>query len=300
MPAGGPTMAGDQQNKKKQQPVDARTAELNKARLDQALSNNPQTSFSVSGTPLEQAKAIEGLELGKIGYGQSIGQTGQDIQRIKELQKARTDQSGADPISAAIMGQKAGAVANANRSMQQAGVKGGVAAGALDQISRNRDADIAASLYGQQRQSILDERTLASNMLSGTTSLMYGSKAEGTAGGTPNPPQTSGMFGTVICTELYRQGYMDVTLYTKDAAYGRNLPANVVKGYQFLARPIVKLMQVSKLATKLISYPALAWARHIAGDEFNIVGYVAQTYGEPICGFIGKFISGEKYDLSRN
>lgn len=286
-----------QEEKQRQTEADANAQ--TKSRLDQALSSAPQTSLTIHGNPQEQAQAVTGLETGKLGYGQSLPEIGQDIQRVKELQRQRTAQSGSDPVSEAIRAQKQGAIAVAQRQMAGQGVKGGVAAGAIDQISRNRDADIAASLYGQQRQSIADERSLASNMLSGTTSMMYGEKAAATANSLPNPPETSGMFGTVICTELYRQGYMDVTLYTKDAAYGRNLPANVMRGYQFLAAPIVKLMQVSKLATKLISYPALAWARHIAGDEFNIVGYIAQTYGEPICGFIGKFISGEKYDLNR-
>lgn len=135
----------------------------------------------------------KGLALGELGYGQGLAQTGQDIQRLKGLQTNRTAQSGADPVSAAIMGQKASAMANAQRNLAQSGVKGGTAAGAMDAISRQRDADIAASLYGQQRQSIQDERSMASNMLSGTTGLMFGSQANALSGQMPQLPRASGL-----------------------------------------------------------------------------------------------------------
>jgi hypothetical protein len=183
-----------------------------------AIQGNPTGSI-LSGTPAEQAGQVAGLTTGAIGYGQGIAETGQDIQRVKELQKARTEQSGSDPVSAAIKGQKAAAIAQAQKGMASGGIKGGVAAGALDSIARQRDADIAASLYGQQRQSIADERSLASNMLSGTTGLMYGEKAANVK--QPSMPSQGGM--SVICTELYCQGIMDLRTYEKDCQYGRQL-----------------------------------------------------------------------------
>lgn len=182
----------------------ARQAKRNK-QMEGALAGN--AGSVLSGSEKEQAGQIAGLNLGTIGYGQGLTQTGQDIQRVKELQNQRTAQSGMDPVSAAIMGQKAGAVAGAQRNLAASGVKGGVAAGAVDAVSRQRDADIAASLYGQQRQSIADERSLAGNMLAGQTSLMQGEKASATAGQMPSAPSGGGT--SFICTMLRSKKLMN-------------------------------------------------------------------------------------------
>jgi hypothetical protein len=41
----------------------------------------------LSGTAKEQAGQLAGLNVSALGYGQSLGETGSDIQRIRELQK---------------------------------------------------------------------------------------------------------------------------------------------------------------------------------------------------------------------
>jgi len=249
---------------------------------------------SLYGTEAEIDGQITGLNLGKTGYGQSLNQTGDDIQRVKGLQRGMTDNAAANPITAAIMAQKAGAVAGAQRNMQASGVKGGAAAMAADAVSRQRQSDIDASLYGQQRQAIQDERSLASNMLSGQTSLMSGAKGEANASKQPNLPKASGFMDSVICTELYNQGKMSVELYVKDEAYGLMLKANfphTIIGYHFWAKPTVKLMKRSPLFSKLISYPALKWAKHIAGEESSAVGYICQNIGEPLCNILGRVIT---------
>jgi hypothetical protein len=260
-----------------------------------------QGNLTFTGSKEEQQGQLAGLELAKLGYGQDIFQTGKDIQRVRELQKQRTAQAGGDPVSAAIMGQKASAVAGAQRNLAAQGVKGGVAAGAVDAIARQRDSDIAASLYGQQRQSLADERSLAGNTLAGTVSLMQGSKAEGTAGSQPLPPQSKGLMDSVICTELHRQGILDTEAYLKDAEFGKVLKQsnpNVIVGYHFLAKPVVKIMRKSPLFTKVISYPTLKWAYYIAGRENSVIGAFIFHVGIPVCSVIGTIkmkIVGEKY-----
>lgn len=258
-----------------------------------------KTGSILSGSPEEQRRQIAGLNLGNVIYGQGLGQAGEDVQRIKEQLRARSELSGADPVTAAIMQQKGSAQAAARREMRQAGVKGMAAAGALESIGKQKDSEIAASLYGQQRQSLADERNMLSNIISGQTGLMFGEKAA--AQQLPAAPSGGGMFGTVICTELYRQGYMDLATYSKDSEYGLKIlkeTPEVIVGYQFLANPIVKLMKKSPMFTKIISYPALKWARHIANEENSIVGVLAVNIGQPICGIIGKLLSnvfGAKY-----
>jgi hypothetical protein len=251
---------------------------------------------SVAGTPEEQASQIAGMTNAATGYGQTLGTTGRDVQRIKELQRGRTDQSGGDPVSAAIMGQKQGAMANAQRNLASSGVKGGIAANAVANVGLQKDQQIADSLYGQQRQSIADERSLASNTLAGTVAMMQGGKAEGTAASMPSAPSAGGM-GTVICTELYRQGIMPLDIYLKDGIYGASLHPETLIGYRFLANPVVGWMQKSKIVTKLVSVPAMAWANNMAGNG-NVFGAIISLIGEPTCYAIGKIklsILGAKY-----
>jgi hypothetical protein len=251
---------------------------------------------SVSGTQKEKEAELTGFEQAYMGYGQGLGQTGQDIQRLKRLQQARTEQSGADPVSAAIMGQKQGALANAQRGMSASGVKGGTAQGVMSNVEKEQNQNIAASLYGQQRQSIADERSLAGNTLAGTVAMSQGQKGTGTAGDMPKAPETGGM-GTVICTELHRQGIMPLAMYIKDMQYGESLDHATLIGYRLLAIPVVKLMHKYAIVTKLVSIPAMAWARNMAG-QYNFFGSMISFFGEPICHIVGKVklsFSGAKY-----
>jgi hypothetical protein len=270
----------------------------NDKRLEDYNQGIMPTKVTTSGTEAERSGELAGLERAQLGYGQNLGQTGQDIQRIKELQQGRTSQSGADPVSAAIMGQKQGALANAQRGMSASGVKGGTAQGVMSDVEKEQNQNIAASLYGQQRQSIADERSLASNMLAGTEAMSQGGKATGTAENMPKAPDTGGM--SVICTELHRQGIMSLELYLMDTNYGIALSLrkpHVIVGYQFWGRPVARLMAKSPIFAKLISIPAMAWARNMAGDK-NLLGAFISFVGEPVCEIIGKIklsFLGAKY-----
>jgi hypothetical protein len=143
----------------------------------QLLETGKPTGTLLSGTEAEQQGQLAGLNLGSTAYGQGLGQTGKDVQSVLQKLKSRADQGGGDPISAAIMGQKQSAQAGARRSLAGTGARGTAMAGAIDAIGRQKDQEIAASLYGQQRQSISDLRSLLGNIVSGTTSLMQGEKA---------------------------------------------------------------------------------------------------------------------------
>jgi hypothetical protein len=203
-----PFNTNNERKKKKKKAAARAAATAEQARLAEAakLTTTGQGSGNVlSGTVEEQKGQLAGLNLAGMGYGQGLAQTGQDIQGIKKKFAERSAQSGADPVSAAIMGQKQSALAAGQRNLQASGVKGAAAAGALESIGRQKDADIAASLYGQQKASLADERNLASNMLSGTVSTMQGEKAANIR--LPNAPtQDSGTF--YICTMLRSKNLM--------------------------------------------------------------------------------------------
>jgi len=254
--------------------------------------NKNQITFT--GTPEEVQGQQSGLDLAKMGYGQTLAETGKDVQGLRDEYKKRVEQGGADPVSAAIMNQKASAMAAAQEQMGGSGVKGGAAMGALGSIGKAQDAQIAESLYGQKQRSLNDLKSLTSNTLSGTMSLMQGAKGEGTAASRPAPPESKGLMDSVLCTELHRQGLMSRDLYLKDAAYGEYLKKynpNVVVGYKFLAAPFVALMSKSSMFTSIMKYPILSWAKHIAGEKSSTWGHLCQNIGEPVCAIIGKLIS---------
>lgn len=253
-----------------------------------------QSQITFTGTPQEVQGQQSGLDLAKMGYGQTLMETGKDVQGLRDEYKKRVSQGGSDPVSAAIMNQKANALANAQGQMSSSGLKGGAALGALGSVGAAQDAQIAESLYGQKQRSLNDLKSLTSNTLSGTMSLMQGAKGEGTAASRPAPPESKGLMDSVLCTELHRQGLMSRDLYLKDAAYGEYLKKynpNVVVGYKFLATPFVALMSKSSVFTSIMKYPILSWAKHIAGEESSTWGHLCQNIGEPVCAIIGKLIS---------
>jgi len=243
------------------------------------------------GTEEEREAQKSGMNLANILYGQNIFDIGEDVSKLRGEYKGLAEAAGSDPISAAIMAQKGADITQAGRSMRQAGVKGGVAAGAMQDIANQSNAQVARSLYGQKSQALDKLRSFTGNTLAGTTALMKGGQAQGT-----QMPQAPGTW-TVICTELYNQGYMPEHIYTKDGEYGKTVSYEVLTGYHFVAIPLVKLMKKSNLITKIISIPALSWAYHIAGEKKSVFGYFCQKVGEPVCGLIGKALItfGVKY-----
>jgi hypothetical protein len=267
---------------------DQRNQTYRERRASNVLSGTPSGGI-LSGSTKEQEGQLAGLNTALMGYGQGLQQTGQDIQGVKKKLEDRVAQGGADPVSAAIMGQKQSAQAQARRGLAGTGARGTAMAGAIESIGKQKDQEIAASLYGQQRQSLQDYRGLLGNILGGTTGLMYGEKAANVQ--QPSLQQAGGgMLGTVICTELNRQGILSDEIYKKDAEYGASLPIEVVIGYHFWAIPVANKMSKSPLLTSLIKVPALKWAKHIAGEEKSIFGYACQYVGEAICAVIGKAV----------
>lgn len=137
-----------------------------------------------------------------------------------------------------------------------------------------------------------------------TTAYVRQDSVTGTVTATPSDPSnpTSGS-GTeqppsVICHELYRQGLMDEVIHQADQKFGyfmKNHLVLVVDGYQFWAKPIVKVMQRSKSVTKLVNCLAKPWAKEMAYrmgaiPKGDIIGAVIMGIGVPMCGLIGFLI----------
>ncbi len=111
---------------------------------------------------------------------------------------------------------------------------------------------------------------------------------------------------TVICTELYRQGMMNKEIYLADKRFGQYIittKPNVMIGYHFLAKPVVKLMKKSKIITIIVCFIAAPWAKEMAyqmekREKGNIVGKIIMSIGMFICEIVGKIIEF-KYNIER-
>jgi hypothetical protein len=103
--------------------------------------------------------------------------------------------------------------------------------------------------------------------------------------------------GTVICTELYRQGLLDEKTYLADSAYGDSLDDDILIGYRIWGEGVARLMRKSKAFTKLVSIFAIPWAKEMAFqmgilDKGHWLGKAMNIVGIPICRFIGRLIIG--------
>ena len=102
--------------------------------------------------------------------------------------------------------------------------------------------------------------------------------------------------GTVICTELYRQGLLDDATYEADAAFGTTLSETTLRGYRIWANPVVALMKNSETATTIVSTIAKPWTKEMAyqvgvAEEGSIIGKGMMIVGVPISWTIGVVVT---------
>jgi hypothetical protein len=95
--------------------------------------------------------------------------------------------------------------------------------------------------------------------------------------------------GTVICTELHRQGLMPDEIYEADVRFGKTLPDEIKAGYYVWAEPLAALMSRSQIVTTIVKYPALKWAENMAGKP-NWFGAFALKVGIPLCRGISRML----------
>jgi hypothetical protein len=113
----------------------------------------------------------------------------------------------------------------------------------------------------------------------GTGSQDFGSKVAST-------------MGSVICTELYRQGFISQKLHAVESAYGKTLPTECMTGYHSWARPVVDKMKRSRLFTRvihIITKPILQEMAHRVDKTYHssFIGSVVLFIGEPLCCAMG-------------
>ncbi|MCT4654227.1 MAG: hypothetical protein N4A65_00295 [Cohaesibacter sp.] len=102
--------------------------------------------------------------------------------------------------------------------------------------------------------------------------------------------------GTIICSELYRQGYMPKEIWDADEEWGRMIARrdpDIIRGYRYWAAPVVRLMQRSRRATKLIAWLTRPWAYQMAFEvgavpKGSALGFCTNAIGIPFSWVIGK------------
>jgi len=105
-----------------------------------------------------------------------------------------------------------------------------------------------------------------------------------------------GLFGgSVVCTELLRQGKMSKYLYTTDIIYARDhMSAETLNGYRYWGIPLVRLMRRSELVSNIAAWFAVARAHYVVSlydDGFYNAklarrGKIINAIGVPLCNMI--------------
>jgi hypothetical protein len=127
----------------------------------------------------------------------------------------------------------------------------------------------------------------------------------GTAVGGPVGGIIGGMIGgavgggSVICTELHRQGLINDGQLRSDTIYGREyLSLQTMRGYWLWGKPYARLMagkgKRSKIATKVALYVFNLRYKHVehvrTGGEYNKTAHMVSAFGEGLCFLIGGFL----------
>lgn len=102
--------------------------------------------------------------------------------------------------------------------------------------------------------------------------------------------------GSVICSELYRQGLMDKVTWIADEQFGRLLPRETLIGYQIWARPVAQAMAKSPLLTALVALAARPWVHEMAyqmgaRSRGSWIGRVMMKLGVPVCTALSSLIT---------
>ena len=114
------------------------------------------------------------------------------------------------------------------------------------------------------------------------------SEPGGAYGYDPDGGVSQGSNDTVICTELHRQGYETDEFMALDRKYGIRQPEDVMAGYHAWAKPLVRLMQRSRVVTQIVRFVSApvrkAIAYQMGGNVWPpVTGIIMLKTGTWIC-----------------
>lgn len=100
--------------------------------------------------------------------------------------------------------------------------------------------------------------------------------------------------GTVVCTELHRQGHIPTEILELDNQHRcQNIDARTYAGYLRWGAPLAKKMKTSRRVTKIVRPFGVAWAYEMAHRmnpkiKGRLLGKALLFIGVPICRLLGK------------
>ncbi len=266
----------------------------------QGASSNVATNPQDQTDARIQKYADRGKKKGEELYGQTSKKTGYAVQDI--IRRRKDALNGQDPASTRI---REAANNEVRKLRSQSGSDGINRSNKEAQVHRNASAASADQLINHQNTQLDKYQDLMGNVASNQGALegAYGGLGAGSQYVAPAVAQKSG--GTIICTELHRQGYMSDETYEADSEYGRfirEFHPHAYIGYLFLAAPIVKIMRRSKLFTKLVSIPAIEWAKHMefavtyCEGRDSFLGRNISRVGIVLCSIVGRYLNTRKLE----
>lgn len=106
--------------------------------------------------------------------------------------------------------------------------------------------------------------------------------------------------GSVVCTELYKQGIMSRELYINDVMFAHASMSDVVlTGYRYWGIPVVRLMRTSPAVTAIAAFFAVNRAHYIASitgavsyhPARAVLGALINAIGVPACYVLGTLLN---------
>lgn len=240
-------------------------------RMQRGLESGQKFGEQMTGITSEQL----GQERGKV-MNRTLEAMDQPSMRAKLTRQSNDDRMRMLKAKQRTSGMQGGM---ADSQEMEAGRRGDMEAAGIEQADRLTLEDRAADRLGNAAKGIASQRTAEAGLAIASRKV--------------DPAKVSSGGGlTVICTELFKQGYMSDEIIQKDTIHGielRSTNPDIYNGYIFLATPVVKVMKFSPKFTALISMPVMAWAHDMAGYH-NPVGRLINKIGAPICGVVGKIL----------
>jgi hypothetical protein len=154
--------------------------------------------------------------------------------------------------------------------------------------NHNSDLDPAAGLAYSRERAALEGRPAPKSLFEKIGEDLGGGSSSGG--------------GTIICSELHEQGYMPTHIWEADEEWGRMIARkdpDIIRGYRYWAAPVVRLMQQSKRATKIIAWLTKPWAYQMAYEvgaveKGSFLGYCTNAIGIPLSWTVGKALKLRK------
>ncbi len=182
-------------------------------------------------------------------------------------------------------GTTAGDIAAAEDNATMGMTPGEAAATALGFATAAGDGAVGPSASGETGPGMSDAE-------------MAATQAEHTNVSEADPNQGAGDAGdggTVICSELRRQGLLPDHIWEADEEYGKTVSPDMRAGYLMWAEPWVQVMRSSEAATRFTHLLARPWAQHMAYEvgaesEDSTAGRIIMQVGGSICRLLGAAI----------